>query len=121
MTRWILVCGGVLCGLAVLIGAFGAHALKGQLSTSALGWYDTAVSYQTTHALALIACGLLPRSRYSSLAAGCFLTGIALFSGSLYAMAASGITKLGIITPLGGLGFIAGWLFFCLAAARVGK
>ncbi len=121
MTRWILLSGGVVAGLAVLLGAFGAHALKGQLSSNALSWYNTSVTYQTTHALALIACGFLPRSRQSSLAALCFLIGIVLFSGSLYAMAATGITKLGIITPLGGLGFIAGWIFFCFAAARVGR
>ena len=113
MTRWILIAGGVLSGAAVIIGAFGAHALKPILDAKALGWIDTGVSYQSTHALALIACGLLPRCQLNNRTAGLFILGVALFSGSLYLMALTGNTKLGIITPLGGVSLIAGWISFC--------
>ncbi len=116
MTRWILLAGGVLSGMAVLLGAFGAHALKHALDAQSSGWFDTANHYLTSHAFALIACGLLPASTSASRAAVAFIVGIALFCGSLYVMTFTGITKLGMITPLGGLSFLIGWLFFCLSA-----
>ncbi|MEE9335595.1 MAG: DUF423 domain-containing protein [Granulosicoccaceae bacterium] len=103
----------MFCAVAVIIGAFGAHALKPALDAKAMGWIDTGVSYQTTHALALIACGLLPASRANARTAFLFVAGIILFSGSLYLMALSGITTLGIITPIGGVCFIAAWASFC--------
>lgn len=108
-----MITGGLFCAAAVIIGAFGAHALKNMLDTKAMGWIDTGVSYQTTHALALIACGLLPTSKANSRTAMLFVIGIILFSGSLYLMALTGFTKLGIITPIGGVCFIAGWSYFC--------
>ncbi len=119
MTRWILITGGLLSGLAVLLGAFGAHALKHSLDAQALGWFDTSNRYLTTHALGLIACGLLPVCRHSARAAIAFVLGVLLFCGNLYLMTFTGITRLGIITPFGGLAFIAGWIFFCLSAEKI--
>ena len=125
--KWMLISGAVLGALAVASGAFGAHALQGVLSERARGWYDTAVTYHAGHALALLACGLLaahvgtdgPGSGTLRLAAGAFLGGVAVFSGSLYLMAFTGWTRLGMITPIGGALLIAGWLALAVAAARL--
>lgn len=119
MTKWILITGGILAGLGVMAGAFGAHALKGVLDPKAMQWIETGVFYQMTHALALIACGLLPRATSINKTALLFASGTILFSGSLYLMALTGITKLGIITPLGGVCFIAGWILFCISMWRL--
>ena len=120
----MLTAGAALGALAVMTGAFGAHALDGVLDARAAGWYDTAVTYHAGHALALVACGLLSlhagaRNRALAIAGTAFLVGIALFSGSLYAMAFTGWTALGMVTPLGGLALIAGWILFAVAAARL--
>ena len=88
--------------VAVAAGAFGAHALKSRLSPEMLAVWETAVRYQVYHALAL----LLVRDRA---AAACFAAGTVLFSGSLYALSLTGLKKLGMITPVGGLLFLAGW------------
>lgn len=143
MNKWMLVSGAVLGALAVASGAFGAHALQGVLSERARGWYDTAVTYHAGHALALFACGLLALHvdtmidlsgsattdnigiaataslQWLRIAAVAFLIGIGLFAGSLYLMAFTGWTKLGMITPLGGLSLIVGWLALALAAVRL--
>lgn len=125
MNQWMLATGALLAGVAVICGAFGAHALQGVLSNQARGWYDTAVTYHTTHSLAIIACALAALHSGSFIpawftaSAVCFLIGITLFSGSLYAMAFSGITKLGMITPIGGLFLIAGWLCLAIAALKI--
>ena len=126
--RWILVTAAVLGGLAVASGAFGAHALDGVLDERARGWYDTAVAYHAAHALALLGCGLLslhvgaggtrPR-RTLRLAALAFTAGVALFSGSLYAMALTGLTVLGAVTPLGGVALIGGWGLLAVSATRL--
>jgi len=113
LTKWIAIWGGVLSGVSVLIGAFGAHNLNAILDVKAMGWVETGVNYQTTHALALIACGLLPSGRAANRTAILFVLGIVLFSGSLYTMALTGVTKLGIVTPVGGVLFMAGWVSFC--------
>jgi len=112
LTKWIVISGGIVCAIAVIVGAFGAHALEPVLDANAMGWIDTGVFYQTTHGLALIACGLLP-GMANNRTAMLFVIGIALFSGSLYLMALTGVTKLGIVTPIGGLSFLAGWVSFC--------
>ena len=123
--RRMLVGGAALGALAVASGAFGAHALEGVLDERARGWYDTAVTYHAGHALALVACGLLALhvgragSRALAVAGVAFAAGIALFSGSLYLMAFTGWTRLGMITPLGGVALIAGWIAFAVAAARL--
>ncbi len=101
-----------LCFLAVALGAFGAHALKGTLSSHATtDVWKTAVLYHFLHALALLVLAALPGA--SRAASGLFLAGIVIFSGSLYLLALTNVRWLGAITPLGGLCFLAGWL--CLA------
>lgn len=111
--------------LSVALGAFGAHALRGKVSESSLSAWQTAVLYQSIHALALLVIALYARVAPGSveikLPAVLFTVGILLFSGSLYAMVLSGQTKLGIVTPFGGLSFLAGWVavFVILGRAPV--
>lgn len=112
--NWVFT-GALLLACAVGLGAFGAHALKGRLDTYALDVYHTAVLYHFLHALGILAIAALARSGAitagtQSLAAALLLAGIVLFSGSLYALALTGIRVLGAVTPLGGVAFIAGWL-----------
>lgn len=114
--------GAFLSFLSILLGAFGAHALEKTLDEKSLSWWHTATQYFTIHALALILLGLwLERDtkRCGKIPFYAFLIGIFLFSGSLYAMALTGITKLGIITPFGGLAFMMGWLSFSYRAYRM--
>jgi len=118
----MLVTGAVFGALAVMTGAFGAHALQGLLDERALAWYDTAVTYQARHAIALVACGLLAGrqpGRALTAAAVCLVLGTLVFSGSLYLMAFSGWTRAGMITPLGGALLITGWIALAVAAARL--
>lgn len=121
MMRWWLVLGAVNAFLSVAAGAFGAHALKARLPPDLLVIFETGARYHMYHALGLLAVGLLALLRPSSLLNGAgwaMLVGIILFSGSLYALALSGIRVLGAVTPLGGLGFLAGWALFAIAAWR---
>ena len=111
--------GALLAGAAVILGAFGAHALKDRLSPEELAVWETAVQYQAWHALGLVLHGLsLSRTTPGAHRPGeawpawAFLFGIVLFSGSLYGLALGGPRWLGPITPLGGLAFIAGWGLF---------
>jgi len=104
--------GATLAGLAVAAGAFGAHALKQRLDPHLLEVFETGARYQMYHALALILVGLLAAHRPQAgfAAAGwAFVVGIALFSGSLYALALTGVRGLGAVTPLGGVAFLVGW------------
>lgn len=108
---------------AVACGAFGAHALRDVLDERALATWRTAVDYQFWHALALLAVALLARSHAPPLpalrtATWAFLIGLVLFCGSLYALALGAPRFLGAITPLGGVGFIVGWLALALHALR---
>jgi uncharacterized membrane protein YgdD (TMEM256/DUF423 family) len=102
--------------LAVACGAFGAHALRDRLSADMLQVFQTGVSYQMYHALALLAVGMLlarfstDGSAWLSTAGWLFIAGSVLFSGSLYLLSLSGTTWLGAITPLGGVAFLLGWL-----------
>ncbi len=107
---------GALSGLiAVAIGAFGAHALRDRLAADMLGTWQTAAAYQMYHALALLAVGIVlgrfsvDGSVWLTVAGWAFVAGAVLFSGSLYALALSGTTWLGAITPIGGLAFLLGW------------
>ncbi len=104
--------------LAVMLGAFGAHALKGRLDAYAAGVFETAVQYHFYHSLALLAVGVIALSQPQTVllksSAWLFLIGIVVFSGSLYLLSVTGVRWLGAITPLGGLAFIGGWA--CLAA-----
>jgi uncharacterized membrane protein YgdD (TMEM256/DUF423 family) len=104
-----------MLALAVLIGAFGAHGLKASLDAYSLGIYETGVQYHFYHALGLLAIPLLARAGLitegsATWAFRLLLIGILFFSGSLYALAISGKSILGAITPIGGVAFIAGWL-----------
>lgn len=111
-------------GLAVGFGAFGAHGLKGRLDEYSMNVYEKAVLYHFFHALGLLIVSILPRIGAISQSAGTWvcwllLAGIVLFSGSLYALALSGVSILGAVTPLGGLSFLAAWFllaFFLLRA-----
>lgn len=113
MRRWFIGSGAVAGFLAVALGAFGAHALRARLAPEALASFETGVRYQMYHALALIAVGLLaernPRQALR-LSGWSFVAGMLLFSGSLYALALSGVRSLGAITPFGGVAFLVGWL-----------
>ena len=109
---------------AVAAGAFGAHGLRNRLDAYSLSVYEKAVFYHFLHALGILLVALLARTNaVSGAAAGrvCFLlfVGILIFSGSLYALAVSGVRILGAITPIGGLAFIAGWLLLAWDAFRV--
>src|ERR1700690_424967 len=108
----------ILLGLAVMLGAFGAHGLRARLDAYSMGIYEKAVFYHFIHALGLLVVSILPKLgalRPSTGAWVCWLlaVGILLFSGSLYLLALTGVRTLGAITPLGGLAFIAAW--FALA------
>ena len=119
---WTSVAAGTLA-LAVMIGAFGAHALRDRLDAYSIGVYEKAVFYHFVHALGLLVVSLMPRAGVLSEAkAGwvcmLLLAGVVLFSGSLYALAITGVRALGAVTPLGGLSFIAAWLLLTYAAAK---
>lgn len=110
----------ILAGLAVAAGAFGAHALKDKLTERAIEIFETAARYQMYHALALLFVALLltrveTPPAFLNAAGFAFIAGIAIFSGSLYALSLSGIKWLGAITPIGGVAFMIGW--GCLAVA----
>ncbi len=106
----------------VALGAFAAHGLKSKLSADYLAVFQTGTHYQLIHALALFGVGLLALhapGRLVNLAGGLFALGILLFSGSLYLLTLSGVSRLGIVTPFGGLAFLGGWLCLGLAAWRL--
>lgn len=113
--NWI-VTGAVWGFLAVALGAFGAHGLRARATEQALGWWTTGAHYQLTHALALVLVGLLRLQAARGDAAGwAFLVGSLVFSGTLYAMALGAPRWFGAITPIGGLGMLAGWVLLALA------
>jgi uncharacterized membrane protein YgdD (TMEM256/DUF423 family) len=122
MERTFIAIGSLSAGLAVILGAFGAHALSGRLDAAMLAIFETGVRYQMYHALALVLVGLfLARETTGGLAVWAgwlFVAGTVLFSGSLYVLSLSGVRWLGAVTPLGGLAFIAGWLCLALAVLR---
>jgi uncharacterized membrane protein YgdD (TMEM256/DUF423 family) len=106
-----LQAGAVGMFLAVALGAFAAHGLKARLSPEMLTVFETGVRYHVYHALALLALGA---ARGPEKAGWCFIAGIVVFSGSLYVLALTGEKRLGMITPIGGLLFLAGWVLFAL-------
>ncbi len=122
MERTWITAGAALAFLAVAAGAFGAHALKPQLSDEALGWFETAVRYQMYHALGLLVMAALAGRLQGGMAVTwtgwLFLAGMVLFSGSLYLLALTGVRWLGAITPLGGVCFLAGWALLVADALR---
>jgi uncharacterized membrane protein YgdD (TMEM256/DUF423 family) len=117
MDRTFLLIGAVLGFLGVALGAFGAHVLKSRLSPEMLAVFETGIRYHMYHTFAVLivaaAIGHLGSARLLSLAGWFFFGGVLLFSGSLYALALSGVGILGAVTPIGGLLFLAGW--GCLA------
>jgi uncharacterized membrane protein YgdD (TMEM256/DUF423 family) len=107
--------GAALLAIAVMLGAFGAHGLRGKLDDYSMNVYERAVLYQFLHALGILIVSILPRvgalsESRTDWVAGLLCAGIVLFSGSLYVLAISGVRMLGAVTPFGGLSFIAGWV-----------
>ena len=118
-TIWVLM-SSFFGALAVALGAFGAHGLKGRISDADLQIYDLAVRYQMYHALALLGVALvashfeIPALKFSGI---CFCIGILLFSGSLFTLVASGLRWFGAVTPIGGVALIIGWITLGWAVA----
>ncbi len=123
MQKTILIIAALMGALSVMIGAFGAHALKQTLTASGRqDVFETAVKYQFYHTFALLALGLLMfkiDDKMLEYAGYCFISGTIVFSGSLYILCLSGITKWGAITPIGGLLLIIGWGMMLLAVMRL--
>jgi len=121
MNRYVTI-GAVAAMLAVAIGAFGAHGLETRLTAHELDIYETGVKYHFYHALGILLIAALgdklPSRKAALWASRLLLIGIVLFSGSLYALAVSGVKELGAITPIGGVAFIAGWLCLAFAARK---
>lgn len=119
---FILKTGIICCVLTVIIGAFGAHSLESLLSENQrIETYKTAVLYQFFHSLAIILCGVLANKfdpKRIRTAFILFLSGIVIFSGSLYTLSVTNITIFGAITPIGGLLFIIGWIFLFLGIKK---
>ncbi|MEH6351157.1 MULTISPECIES: DUF423 domain-containing protein [unclassified Pseudomonas] len=123
MLRSFLMLAAFFGFTGVALGAFAAHGLKNRLSAEYLAIFHTGVTYQLVHTLALLGVALLAThipGRIVTWAGVSFVVGILLFSGSLYLLTLTGISKLGIITPFGGVAFLIGWLCLGLAAWRLG-
>ena len=121
MSNLFIGLGALNAFIAVSMGAFSAHALKGKLSEHYLSVIQTAADYQFYHALGLILIGLLflhNKSRLIALSGWLMLSGVILFCGSLYTLSLSGTKWLGMITPLGGLCFLIAWLILAYAHLR---
>ena len=117
--RVLLAIVALLGAAAVLLGAFGAHALRDTLDERALALWHTAVEYQFWHVLAAVAVALVARDGASTclrIAAIAFVAGIVLFCGSLYALALGGPRIVGVITPFGGVAFVVGWIALAIHA-----
>ncbi len=122
MSRTFLFLGSINAFLAVALGAFGAHGLKGRLDADMLAVYHTGVQYHIVHALGLLAVGIMahwmPASAALRWAGWLLLAGIILFSGSLYVLSLSGLRWIGMITPFGGSAFLAAWILVAMAALK---
>ena len=119
MDKTFMFAAALFGALGVGIGAFGAHGLRGRLTPEMLAVFETGVRYHMYHALALLLTAVLMTrvdGRAMTIAGWSFMAGILLFSGSLYALALSGISTLGAITPLGGVAFLVGWISLLVAA-----
>lgn len=115
--------GAILLALAVGLGAFGAHGLRGRIDDYSMSVYERAVFYHCVHALGMLIVSLLARlgavvESRASWVAGLLCAGIVLFSGSLYVLAITGIRGLGAVTPFGGLSFIAAWVLLAVSFKR---
>jgi uncharacterized membrane protein YgdD (TMEM256/DUF423 family) len=114
----------ILLALAVILGAFGAHGLKGRLDEYSMSVYEKAVFYHFIHALGILIVSLLPRTgtfpeSTAGTACAILFAGILIFSGSLYLLAVTGNRMLGAITPIGGVAFIVGWLYLAWHVRRI--
>ncbi len=114
MTRPLVAAGAINAAIAVAAGAFAAHGLRSRLDARAFEVFETGARYHMYHALAMVLCGVLAMTRPG----WTFQAGIVLFSGSLYALALTDVKVLGAITPLGGLAFLAGWIWVAVSALR---
>ncbi|MHB1957142.1 MAG: DUF423 domain-containing protein [Sulfobacillus sp.] len=119
----LFLAAGLLGFLGVALGAFGAHGLRAKLDEQHMATFQTGVQYQMYHALALgmvaLTSSAITRSILLQWAGWCFIAGIAFFSGSLYILSLTGQRRWGLVTPLGGLLFLAGWTLWILAAWRL--
>ena len=127
MHRWFLIAAALLGAFSVALGAFAAHGLRQVASADVVTTFETGVRYQFYHVFALLAAAILYErfpGRLMQWAGNCFQLGILLFSGSLYLMTAlkvadtSGAEKIGVITPVGGLFFIVGWMLMLIVFIR---
>lgn len=113
----LIALGAINAALAVAAGAFGAHGLKDRLDARSLEIFETAARYHMYHALALVLCGIIA-TKGATTAGWILQAGIVIFSGSLYALALTGVKGLGAITPLGGLAFLVGWVYLAWTSWR---
>lgn len=121
IAKLFLTLGAMSGAFGVILGAFGAHGLQDKLSEKMMKVWQTGVEYQFYHTFALLIVGMLALKFQSGLLTSSgwsFVVGILLFSGSLYALALSGISKLGAITPIGGLFFILGWVLLAVSILK---
>jgi len=119
MIKIYLMLGGILAAFSVILGAFAAHGLKSKISEQAIVTFQTGVTYQMYHALALILFALVAKQGIPlNWASGFLVVGTLFFSGSLYALALTGVKWFGPITPIGGLFFIIGWTLFVVQLYR---
>ncbi|OQW49007.1 MAG: hypothetical protein A4S09_12905 [Proteobacteria bacterium SG_bin7] len=111
-----LAIGAIITGLGVILGAFGAHALKTQLTPESLAVFETGVRYQMYHGLGIIALAANPLSKHFRSAIQCLTLGTVIFSGSLYALVFTNLKIFGAITPMGGTLLIIGWILIAIKA-----
>ena len=110
---------GAAMGLiGVALGAFGVHGLEGRVSAQGMGWWETASQYLLIHAVAVLACGLSGRAGLTAAGGWAMAAGAMVFAGTLYAMALGSPRWLGAVTPLGGLGMLAGWALVAAGAFK---
>ena len=123
MSKWLFIA-SIMGATGVVLAAFGEHSLAARLEPHALAPFETGARYQLIHALAMGLAALAARGAARTMAkraAGLFLIGILLFSGSLYGLALSGIPAIGFVTPFGGLALFAGWIMLALTALKMEK
>jgi len=124
MHRRFLILAGLLGFLGVLAGTFGAHGLKGRIEPAMIETFEVGVRYHLVHAVALLVVALMAQQKISAcmkVAGWGFTIGIIIFSGTLYLLAVTGMKWLGAITPLGGVGFMVGWIALLVAGVREKK